>query len=200
MNITIIFQIAIIKIGYKQESKMKTAEDQLSTYKSVHLNKKNIRTHFVGVPFIIWALSLLMSLVAGEINLFEQTYTISLAMVFFSLVILYYVKLHWRLSIGLLLFILPVVYSTHKVAAIENSYLIAIAVFVIGWVIQFIGHHYEKAKPAFVDDLNQLLIGPFFLAAEVYFMLGLEKDLEKTITPIAVAKRRTLENNNKKPN
>ena len=31
-----------------------------------------------------------------------------------------------------------------------------------------IGHGYEKAKPAFMDDLNQLLIGPFFLMAELF--------------------------------
>jgi uncharacterized membrane protein YGL010W len=44
-----------------------------------------------------------------------------------------------------------------------------------------------------VDDLNQLLIGPFFLMAEVYFMLGLEKSLNEEITPIAIEKRRAIE-------
>ncbi len=26
--------------------------------------------------------------------------------------------------------------------------------FVIGWAIQFVGHHYEGRKPAFVDDVT----------------------------------------------
>jgi uncharacterized membrane protein YGL010W len=28
-----------------------------------------------------------------------------------------------------------------------------IGTFVVGWVIQFVGHYYEGKKPAFVDDL-----------------------------------------------
>jgi len=35
------------------------------------------------------------------------------------------------------------------------------------------------------------------LMAEIYFMLGLEKKLEKEITPMAIEKRRTFENNKK---
>jgi uncharacterized membrane protein YGL010W len=49
--------------------------------------------------------------------------------------------------------------------------------FVIGWVIQFIGHWYEGRKPAFVDDLVGLLVGPMFVTAEAMFMLGWNKPL-----------------------
>ena len=44
--------------------------------------------------------------------------------------------------------------------------------FVVGWVIQFIGHYYEGRKPAFVDDLVGLLVGPMFVIAEALFALG----------------------------
>jgi uncharacterized membrane protein YGL010W len=64
--------------------------------------------------------------------------------------------------------------------------------FIVGWVIQFVGHHFEKAKPAFVDDLTQLLIGPLFLMAEVYFMLGVEAELEAKVTALAINKRKSL--------
>jgi len=70
---------------------------------------------------------------------------------------------------------------------------IAVGLFVIGWIIQFIGHYYEKAKPAFVDDLSQFLIGPLFLMAEVYFMLDLEPELKARVTSLAVEKRKALE-------
>lgn len=101
--------------------------------------------------------------------------------------------LHWRLAVGLFLFIVPVLYTAGLVAAHPQALYIAIAVFVVAWIIQFIGHHYEKAKPAFIDDLNQLMIGPFFLMAELYFMFGWEKQLEQDITPMAVEKRRAHE-------
>lgn len=172
---------------------MKSAEEQLSTYKSVHLNRKNIATHFIGVPAIIWSLTLLLSLISWPVSVGEDVYLITPAMVFFSGVFIYYLKLYWRLAIGLFLFIVPVVYTANLVASHQFALYIAIAVFVVAWVIQFIGHHYEKAKPAFIDDLNQLLIGPFFLMAELYFILGLEKALEKEITPMAIEKRRLHE-------
>lgn len=173
---------------------MKSAEEQLSTYKSVHLNPKNIRTHFVGIPLIIWSLFLLLNLIPINFAVAnDPVITFNIATIFTLGVLIYYFLLHARLAVGLTLFIIPVLYTSSLVAQMPNAIWIAVAVFLIGWVIQFIGHHYEKAKPAFVDDLNQLLIGPFFLMAEVYFMLGLEKQLLADITPLAREKRRALE-------
>jgi len=168
---------------------MKSAVEQLSTYKSVHLNPQNIKTHFIGVPMIIWSAFLML----GTIRFDWQDYQISAAMILTVLVLGYYMALHMRLALGLVLFILPVLYTSEQVVHTSHPFIIAISIFVIGWVMQFIGHHYEKAKPAFMDDLNQLLIGPFFLMAELYFMMGLEKDLAAQITPIAREKRRALE-------
>ena len=51
----------------------------------------------------------------------------------------------------------------------------------VGWVIQFIGHKYEGRKPAFVDDLIGLLVGPMFLVAEAFFLLGLARPLQQAI-------------------
>jgi uncharacterized membrane protein YGL010W len=49
--------------------------------------------------------------------------------------------------------------------------------FLVGWVIQFVGHWYEGRKPAFVDDIIGLLVGPMFVVAELMFMLGWNKPL-----------------------
>ncbi|WP_394129720.1 DUF962 domain-containing protein [Shewanella maritima] len=169
---------------------MKSAIEQLSTYKSVHLNPKNIRTHFFGVPMIIWSLFVLL----GLIRFSYESIEVSIAMVFMLMVLAYYFMLHVKLAVGLMLFIIPVLLTSDYVATqTSHPLVLAIAVFVIGWAIQFVGHKYEKAKPAFIDDLNQLLIGPFFLMAEVYFMFGWQKQLEQDITPIARDKRRALE-------
>ena len=53
--------------------------------------------------------------------------------------------------------------------------------FLGGWVVQFIGHGFEGKKPAFVDDLVGLLLGPLFVVAEVGFALGLRDELRETI-------------------
>ena len=49
--------------------------------------------------------------------------------------------------------------------------------FVAGWIIQFVGHYYEGRKPAFVDDLIGLLVGPMFVVGEALFALGWGREL-----------------------
>jgi len=170
---------------------MKSAIEQLSTYKSVHLNKQNIKTHFFGIPMIIWSIAVLLGLLKFEL----MGVVVSLTTVVGIVVAIYYVALSRPLSLMAILIFGPLVYSANVFAETQNSWMIAIAVFVVGWVLQFIGHAYEKAKPAFVDDLNQLFIGPFFLISEIYFALGLGKQLEQDITALAISKRQTFEQN-----
>jgi len=172
---------------------MKSAVEQLSTYKSVHLNKKNVMTHFVGVPAIIWALMVWLNLVELPVTLEDSGQSLTLAMPIFAGILVYYFILHTKLAIGQVCFFLPTFYLAYHISLMENAGWIALVVFVIAWIFQFVGHHFEKAKPAFVDDLNQLLIGPLFMMAEVFFMLGGLKKLEKEITPLAIEKRRAFE-------
>ena len=56
-----------------------------------------------------------------------------------------------------------------------------VGMFVVGWVFQFVGHFYEGKKPAFVDDLTGLLIGPLFVVCEVLFMLGLMPNTKSAV-------------------
>jgi uncharacterized membrane protein YGL010W len=60
---------------------------------------------------------------------------------------------------------------------------IAIAVHVVSWILQFIGHgKYEGRKPALLDNLVQaLFLAPLFVWYEVLFKLGLYKGLKKDV-------------------
>ena len=53
----------------------------------------------------------------------------------------------------------------------------SLAAFGVGWLIQFVGHYYEGRKPAFVDDLRGLLVGPMFVVGEALFALGWGKPM-----------------------
>lgn len=176
---------------------MKNVEELLSQYKSVHFNKTNVKTHFVGVPLIIWAVTLLLSLNVYPIEIGSQNFSLTPAYLFFAFTLIYYFILHVKLALSMVLYITVNLFLVSFVADHEYALYIAIIVFFIGWVFQFIGHYYEKAKPAFVDDLGQFLIAPLFLMAEIYFLLGWEKTLEETITPMAVTQRRALNNPSK---
>ena len=58
---------------------------------------------------------------------------------------------------------------------------LGLVLFVLISIIQFIGHHYEGRKPAFLDDIMGLAIGPLFVVAELGFMFGLRKPLADEI-------------------
>ncbi len=42
---------------------------------------------------------------------------------------------------------------------VAGLWLWAVALFVIGWIFQFIGHYYEKKPPEFLKDWRFLLVG-----------------------------------------
>lgn len=60
---------------------------------------------------------------------------------------------------------------------------IAIAVHVVSWILQFIGHgKYEGRKPALLDNLVQaLFLAPLFVWYEILFKLGFYKELKRDV-------------------
>ena len=88
--------------------------------------------------------------------------------------------------VAMLAFNMPGMDVSYDVGLTLLSLILAIVVtgigfFVVGWLIQFIGHWYEGRKPAFVDDLVGLLVGPMFVTAELLFALGWNRPLLATI-------------------
>lgn len=172
---------------------MKSIIDQLSTYKSVHLNKKNVRTHFFGVPLIVMSVMVLVNMLTITWRSESNEITLPLMPIIALFVVLYYLVLDIKIGLIATLLFAPVYWAATQVSVLPHAGWMALGIFVIGWIIQFVGHAYEKAKPAFVDDLNQLLIGPLFLVSEVVFALGINKEMEREVTDIARDKRRAFE-------
>ncbi|SMF63146.1 Mpo1-like protein [Pseudobacteriovorax antillogorgiicola] len=52
------------------------------------------------------------------------------------------------------------------------NWQLAIALFVVGWVFQFIGHYFEGQPPAFFKNPAFLIVGPIWWLRKI---LGLEK-------------------------
>jgi uncharacterized membrane protein YGL010W len=48
-----------------------------------------------------------------------------------------------------------------------------VAIFVLAWIGQFIGHAIEGKRPSFFKDLQFLMIGPMWLLALLYRRLGI---------------------------
>jgi uncharacterized membrane protein YGL010W len=55
------------------------------------------------------------------------------------------------------------------------------AFFLGGWIFQLVGHVFEGRKPALADNLFQIFIAPIFLMAELFFALGLKRDVRDKV-------------------
>jgi uncharacterized membrane protein YGL010W len=170
---------------------MTSIEQNLTQYAAYHRDRRNIATHFVGVPLIVFSVVLALAVVAIPVG----PVSVTLAAVVSIAACIYYLRLELTLGItmAVVLFLMCAGASeiTHR-AGTAASLWIALGVFVVGWAIQFLGHKFEGMKPAFFDDVKQLLIGPIFVAAEAYFIFGglpaLRRYIEDRVGP-TVARR-----------
>ncbi|WP_409297504.1 DUF962 domain-containing protein [Pseudomonas sp. KCJK8993] len=158
---------------------MKSLVDHLSQYAAYHRDPRNIASHFIGIPMIVVAVAVLLSRPAWPV----AGLTLSPALLLALFAAVYYLRLELRL--GLLMSVLMGLSVWAGQALAQQSTLVWLAsglgLFVVGWVIQFVGHYYEGRKPAFVDDVSGLIIGPLFVVAELAFLLGLRHDLKQQI-------------------
>lgn len=155
---------------------MRDANQLLTQYAAYHRDRRNIMTHFIGVPLIVFSVVLaLAQIYIGGIHAGWIGIAVASA---------YYIWLERAIGSTLTIFLIGcgVVSSFISMqTGVGVALIIALVIFVVGWVIQFIGHKFEGMKPAFVDDLMGLVIGPVFVTAEVFFLLGGKRELQHYI-------------------
>jgi uncharacterized membrane protein YGL010W len=95
----------------------------------------------------------------------------------------FYLRLELRLGVLMTVLLGLCIWAGQVLAQQSTLVWLAsgIGMFVVGWAIQFVGHHYEGRKPAFVDDVTGLIVGPLFVVVELAFLLGLRHDLKEKI-------------------
>jgi uncharacterized membrane protein YGL010W len=161
---------------------MRTLTQQLTQYAAYHRDRRNIATHFVGIPMIVLALAVLLSRPAWTVA--ALPFSLSPAWVLFVASVLYYLVLDVPMAL-MMAFISALSLAFGQWVAAQSLFTwlaVGIGLFVLGWVIQFVGHMaYEHRKPAFVDDLIGLMIGPLFLLAEGLFAFGWRPALREAI-------------------
>lgn len=149
---------------------MKTLDEQLTNYACYHRSTRNIATHLVGIPMIVLAVVVLLSRPVWVVG----DWPLSPAVAATAAALAYYLRLDLRFG-AIMAVLLALSLGFGAWAAAQSTALwlaIGAGGFVLGWIVQFIGHHFEGRKPAFVDDLMGLLIGPLFVVAELLFLVG----------------------------
>lgn len=157
---------------------MKSLVDHLSQYAAYHRDPRNIASHFIGIPLIVVAVAVLLSRPEWAVGGLWVSPAVILAL--FSA--WFYLRL--ELALGALMTVLMglSVWAGHVLAAQSTMVWLSsgVGMFVVGWVIQFVGHYYEGKKPAFVDDVGADR-GAVVCGGGVGVLLGLRQDLQKQI-------------------
>ena len=171
---------------------MRSLSDHLSNYAAYHQDGRNIATHFVGIPAIVLAVAILLS--RPVFAALPGGVAVTPALFLLAAVTGFYLRLDVAFGVGVFVLIGLCVWigqqvAGHSVAAWLSA---GIGLFVIGWIIQFVGHYYEGRKPAFVDDLVGLVVGPLFLVAETAFAMGLRAPLRDEVVSRSRAMRAAL--------
>jgi uncharacterized membrane protein YGL010W len=148
----------------------------LQQYACYHRDRRNILTHFVGVPMIVFGVGVLLAAAGFAFHGRHVT----LAWGVFALVSFWYLSRgHLGIGAATSAGVGVLMLLAHRAADAPMGAWLAwgLGFFGAGWVIQFIGHYYEGKKPAFADDLVGLLVGPMFVTLELLAPLGLFKQL-----------------------
>ncbi len=158
-------------------SPFRPALQLLQQYAEYHRDRRNIATHFVGVPLIVFGVGVLLAGV--EINA-GPVHTTLAWLVFAATALWYLTRGHLGVGLATTLGIGALMAAAHPLtgASTTAGWLAwGVGSFVVGWIIQFVGHYYEGRKPAFADDLVGLLVGPMFVVMEMLAGLGLFRGL-----------------------
>ena len=158
---------------------MKTLNDHLSQYAAYHRDRRNIVTHFVGIPMIVLSIVVLLARPVFDVAGLQ----LSAATLAVIAATLYYLRLDLRFGIVMGVLLAACLAVAHATASWATGLwaTFGVGLFVVGWVIQFVGHIFEGRKPAFVDDVMGLIIGPLFVVAEAAFLLGLRREVEAVV-------------------
>jgi uncharacterized membrane protein YGL010W len=153
---------------------MRSVEAWLTEYADSHRNPANKLLHVVCVPPIVVAvLGFLWSLpVPAAVGGF--TPVVNWASLAALAGLAYYATLSLRLAIAMLPVLalgLALLAGLSRLAV--PLWQTCLAIFIVAWIGQFVGHAIEGKRPSFFKDVQFLLIGPLWLLCFVFRSLGL---------------------------
>ncbi|NKI34722.1 DUF962 domain-containing protein [Wenzhouxiangella sp. XN79A] len=147
---------------------MRSADEWLDEYGQSHRNPTNKLIHWICVPLIVWSVTALIWAIPSPFEWLNWAVLVAV------LAEAWYLALSPALAVGLAVFLalcLALCWLIDTQIALP-LWQIALAVFVLAWIGQFIGHHIEGKKPSFFKDIQFLLVGPAWLMGFVYRKAG----------------------------
>lgn len=147
---------------------MRTLNDWLNLYAESHQNPTNILIHKVCVPTIMFTiLAMLWQVPVPVIG--------NAAWILAVVSLLFYVRISLVMTLGMTIqagLMLALIHTMTEAALPVLA--IAIGLFVVAWIFQFIGHKIEGKKPSFFTDIQFLLVGPAWTLSKLFNALGIK--------------------------
>lgn len=179
--------IAMASTSKKNTASIFNLVDQFGFYGQYHANKYNVMIHVVCVPCILWTGLVMFNAIplpqytvdlsnSSLQSVFGSVFSVNFSVLYALANALYFMTL--EPLAGLLYF--PILTAQAQTATHfyfsnpDSHFYYALALHVVCWVAQFIGHGYfEGRAPALFDNLFQsTTLAVFFVWMEVLFVLG----------------------------
>ena len=153
---------------------MRRVDELLDNYSMDHQNPTNQKIHVICVPAIVWSVTALLWCIPSGHKDVNPGIWGALAM-FFAWA--YYWRQSKTLAIGLLFVFTAAGFLNRWILYTYGIFVLfdlAIGVFVVAWIVQFIGHKIEGKRPSFLTDMVYLLVGPMWTLRKLYYRLGIK--------------------------
>lgn len=148
-------------------------ERWLGNYSEDHRNPTNILIHWICVPAILWTVIALLWTVPVPESIGRPGLWAGAAM---FAAMMFYLRLSRTLAFGMLAAFVAlglITEALYRVLGPADLRWLAIGIFVVAWVAQFVGHKIEGKRPSFLTDVAYLLVGPAWIVAKIMRKLGL---------------------------
>lgn len=165
---------------------MRSADEWFEAYGESHQNPTNKLIHWICVPLIftslvamLWELKLPLNLDGSLLSLPIVEWA-NAGVILIALAMIYYLMISPALAVGMLLVSATAIWGAIWVGTLSQDLMGlgqwqgGLAIFVLAWIGQFIGHKIEGKKPSFFEDLQFLMIGPLWLLGFVYRRLSIK--------------------------
>ncbi|MBI1288131.1 MAG: DUF962 domain-containing protein [Flavobacteriales bacterium] len=147
----------------------------LGEYRESHQNDTNQVIHNIFVPLIflsaigiLWDVKLPveLSFLGGE--------PLNVAMIVAVLVFAYYLSISFAVAVGIISVTAVGMVLCYLYHGPISIWIFSLAIFVVSWVFQLVGHKIEGKKPSFFKDLEFFLVGPMWVLVKLYNKLGIK--------------------------
>lgn len=151
---------------------MRTLNQWFDEYAVSHQNPTNKAIHYICVPAIFFSIvGIIMSIPSSylsDVLQLQLPIIENWAFVVLLFVMVFYIRLSIAMAFKIATFSAVCLILNYYIGQIVPLWIFSISVFVVAWIGQFYGHNIEGKKPSFLKDLQFLLIGPAWVAENIF--------------------------------